>query len=112
GVDNIDVDAAADRGIGVVRMASVNSRGPAEWVIGAAIAHLRQFLALDRAVRHGAWDELRVRWSGLLPSLTGRTLGVAGIGAIGGHLAELGMAHGMTVVAHDPYVESVPIAAV
>ena len=108
GVDNIDTDAAAERGIGVLRMALVNSAGPAEWVIGAVIAHLRRFAALDRAVRAGAWGDVRTRWSGRVPALSGRTLGIAGLGSIGHRLARLALAHGMTVLAHDPYVEAGP----
>jgi D-3-phosphoglycerate dehydrogenase / 2-oxoglutarate reductase len=105
GVDNIDVDAARERGIGVLRTARVNVDGPAEWVIGAAIAHLRRFAAMDRGVRQGEWAALRREWSGLVPALSGRTLGVVGVGAIGRRLAELGNAHGMTVLGHDPHVD-------
>ncbi|QEC49511.1 hypothetical protein FSW04_19355 [Baekduia soli] len=104
GVDNIDVAAARERNLPVLRMGRVNSFGPAEWVIGAAIAHLRRFSAMDAAVRRGEWGDLRQGASGLLPALTGRTLGIAGLGAIGQYLATLGRAHGMEVIAHDPYL--------
>jgi D-3-phosphoglycerate dehydrogenase len=112
GVDNIDVEAARERGIPVLRMGKVNSHGPAEWVIGAAIAHLRRFREVDAAMRRGGWDELRRSYSGLLPALTGRTLGIAGLGSIGQYLATLGNAHGMDVIAHDPYVPADAAAAV
>jgi D-3-phosphoglycerate dehydrogenase len=110
GVDNIDVAAARERGIGVLRMAMVNSDGPAEWVIGAVIAHFRRFAHLDRAVRVGAWGDVRQRWSGLSPALGGRTLGIAGFGSIGRKLARLATAHDMTVLAHDPYVTESDLA--
>ena len=55
GVDNIDVDGARERGLPVLRAGGVNSDGPAEWVIGAAIAHFRRFAELDPAVRRGEW---------------------------------------------------------
>jgi D-3-phosphoglycerate dehydrogenase / 2-oxoglutarate reductase len=104
GVDNIDVAAARERGLPVLRAGGVNSDGPAEWVIGAAIALLRRFGAMDAAVRRGEWADLRRSSSGLLPALTGRTLGIAGLGSIGAKLAALGRAHGMTVIAYDPYL--------
>lgn len=104
GVDNIDVAAARERGIPVLRMGKVNSHGPAEWVIGASIAHFRRFKEVDTRMREGHWAELRRSYSGLLPSLTGRTLGIAGLGSIGQYLATLGNAHGMDVIAFDPYL--------
>jgi D-3-phosphoglycerate dehydrogenase len=111
GVDNIEVDAARERGLPVLRMGSVNSDGPAEWVIGAAIAHFRRFAETDAAVRRGDWDRTRRSYSGLLPSLTGRTLGIAGLGSIGLRLARLGIAHGMDVIAYDPYVPAPAVTA-
>jgi D-3-phosphoglycerate dehydrogenase len=106
GVDNIDVAGARERGLPVLRAGGVNSDGPAEWVIGAAIAHFRRFAQLDPAVRRGEWGELRRAHSGLLPALNGRTLAIAGLGSIGGKLAALGRAHGMHVIAYDPYLSS------
>jgi D-3-phosphoglycerate dehydrogenase / 2-oxoglutarate reductase len=104
GVDNIDVAAARERGLPVLRAGGVNSDGPAEWVIGAAIALLRRFDEFDAAIRRGEWSELRAASSGLLPALTGRTLGIAGLGSIGARLAALGRAHGMEVIAFDPFL--------
>ena len=106
GVDNIDVAAARERGLPVLRAGGVNSDGPAEWVIGAAIALLRRFGEFDAAIRRGEWADLRAAYSGLLPALTGRTLGIAGLGSIGSQLAALGRAHGMQVIAFDPYLSS------
>jgi D-3-phosphoglycerate dehydrogenase len=103
GVDNIDVAAAHERGLTVIRAAGVNFRGVAEYVIGAAIAGLRQFVRHDAGVRSGRWLELRAECAGLLPALAGKTLGIAGLGSIGAETARLALAHGMEVVAHDPY---------
>jgi phosphoglycerate dehydrogenase-like enzyme len=111
GVDNIDVDGARERGLPVLRAGGVNSDGPAEWVIGAAIAHFRRFAELDPAVRRGEWGALRGTHSGLLPALTGRTLAIAGLGSIGAKLAKLGHAHGMDVIAYDPYLSADAAAA-
>jgi D-3-phosphoglycerate dehydrogenase / 2-oxoglutarate reductase len=104
GVDNIDVEGARERGLPVLRMGRVNSHGPAEWVIGASIAHFRRFIEVDAAMRRGEWSQVRQPYAGLLPALTGRTLGIAGLGSIGQYLASLGKAHGMDVIAHDPYI--------
>jgi phosphoglycerate dehydrogenase-like enzyme len=104
GVDCIDVDAARERDIPVIRMGGVNFNGVAEWVIGAAIANLRRFVQLDGVVRAGEWREERDRWTGLLPGLPGRTLGLFGVGSIGSRVAELARVHGMHVIGFDPYL--------
>jgi phosphoglycerate dehydrogenase-like enzyme len=111
GVDNIDIEAARERDLPVLRMGHVNSHGPAEWVIGAAIAHFRRFREVDAAMRASEWREVRGAYSGLLPSLTGRTLGIAGLGSIGRRLANLGAAHGMEVISYDPYISAETAAA-
>lgn len=106
GVDNIAVDAARDRSIPVLRMGRVNSDGPAEWVIGAALALYRRFAEMSVGMREGRWQQLRSEWAGRVPALTGRTLAIAGLGSIGRRLASLGIAHGMTVIACDPYADA------
>lgn len=104
GVDCIDVDAARERDIPVIRMGGVNFNGVAEWVIGASIVHLRQFRLLDEVVRTSAWRSARDQWTGLVPGLTGRILGLFGVGSIGSRVAQLATAHGMRVVGFDPYI--------
>lgn len=104
GTDNIDVRYAISRGIAVVRTAGVNFEGVAEFVIGASIAHLRQLVRFDGAVRAGAWAELRQQTAGLLPSLAGRTIGIVGVGAIGREVARLALAHKMRVLGYDPFI--------
>ncbi len=108
GVDNIDVEAAAKRGIPVLRTAGVNSDGPAEWVIAMALHHFRRITEMDSAVRTGSWQKTRERLTGRIPSLAGRTLSIAGFGAIGRRVATLGAAHGMRVLVHDPYSRADP----
>jgi D-3-phosphoglycerate dehydrogenase / 2-oxoglutarate reductase len=107
GVDNIAVEAARERSIPVLRMGQVNSDGPAEWVIGAALALFRRFAEMSAGMREGRWQELRGDWAGRVPALNGRTLGIAGLGSIGRRLASLGLAHGMTVIACDPYATAI-----
>lgn len=104
GTDNIALDAARARGIPVVRTAGVNFAGVAEYAIAGMLAFQRRFRDFDRAVRDGRWAETRAEWSGRIETLGGRTLGIAGLGAVGREVARLGLAHGMAVIAHDPYV--------
>lgn len=105
GTENIDLDAARARGVGVVRTTGVNVHGAAEYVIAAALFHGRRLAALDREVRASQWPEARLEWAGRLSSLSGKTIGIVGLGAIGRVTARLALAHGMRVLASDPFAD-------
>ena len=111
GTENIDVERARARGIGVVRTAGVNVLGAAEYVIAVALQHGRRLVELDRAVRESRWVETRLATSGLVSSLTGKTIGVVGLGAIGRETARLAAAHGMRVLAADPFLDTAAASA-
>ncbi len=93
GTDNIDLAAAARRGITVCSTAGVNAIAVAEHAIALMLAVARKIPALDREMRSGAWPRE------MLTQLNGATLGVFGAGAIGARVAELGRAFGMKVLA-------------
>jgi phosphoglycerate dehydrogenase-like enzyme len=107
GVDNIDVAAAADRGVVVTNVAGARGRAVAEHAL---------FLMLYLA-RHG-WMRDDPAWQGTnAAQVGGRTLGIVGLGAIGSDLARFGHGLGMFVLAHtrtpDPArVPDVPVAFV
>lgn len=95
GVDNIDLAAARERSIAVLRATGANARGVAELTLGLVLAALREIPRHDAAVKAETLDRFRGG------ELAGRTLGVVGVGAIGRIVAELGVALGMRVVAYD-----------
>jgi phosphoglycerate dehydrogenase-like enzyme len=107
GVDNIDVGAATTRGVTVTNVTGARGR---------AVAEHAMFMLLF-LVRHG-WMRDDPAWQGTTAvQLGGKTLGIAGLGEIGAHLARAGHGLGMRVVAHtrtpDPArVPDVPIAFV
>jgi phosphoglycerate dehydrogenase-like enzyme len=105
GTENIDLDAARARGVGVVRTAGVNIHGAAEYVIAAALLHGRRLPQLDREVRAHRWTDARLEWAGRISSLADKTIGIVGLGAIGRETARLALAHGMHVLAFDPFVD-------
>ncbi|MDR0285836.1 MAG: phosphoglycerate dehydrogenase [Propionibacteriaceae bacterium] len=98
GCDRVDLAAAAERGIAVTTTPGANSVAVAELALGLMFALARRLPGLDRAVRAGGWP----RSQGL--ELTGKTLGVIGLGAIGRNVASRAQALGMTVVGYDPFV--------
>jgi phosphoglycerate dehydrogenase-like enzyme len=108
-VDHVDVAAATRNGVAVVNTPARNARAVAEHCLGLMLALARRIPAADRYVRDGQWQnpaEPYISMRGI--ELSGRTLGVVGLGAIGGTLAEIGLAMGMKVAAFDPYVARAP----
>ena len=100
GVDNIDLDAATERGVAVLNAPAGNTVSAAELTLALILAMVRGVAAADASVRAGEWA--RSRFSGV--ELRGRTLGLIGAGRIGGEVAKRCRAFGMSVVAHDPYL--------
>lgn len=98
GVDRVDVDAAAARGIVVTRTPGANALSVAELAIGLAFTVARGITVADAGVREGGWPRVDGR------ELTGATFGVIGFGAIGRLVAERARGIGMTPIAFDPFL--------
>ncbi|MBI5201215.1 MAG: phosphoglycerate dehydrogenase [Elusimicrobia bacterium] len=100
GVDNIDVAGASRRGIAVINAPQANTIAACEHTWGLILALSRNIPQADSDMKQGKWD--RTRWMGT--ELQGKTLGVVGLGRIGREVAKRGLAFGMRVVVHDPYI--------
>ena len=100
GVDNIALDAATSLGIAVINAPAGNTIAVVELFFGAVISLLRHIPRAAASMQTGKWDR-----SSLLGSeLKGRTLGIVGLGRIGGEVAARARAFGMNVIAYDPYI--------
>ncbi len=102
GLDNIDVAAASEKGIGVLNVPGVNAIAVAELVFGLLLGLFRQIPAADAAMKRGEWE--KSRWSGR--ELRGKTLAIVGLGKIGGAVARRAKAFDMEVIGFDPIVSS------
>lgn len=100
GVDNIDVDAATERGIVVVNVPNANTIATAEHALGMMLALARNIPQAHISLKGGQWQ--RTKFVGV--ELRGKTLGIIGLGRIGSELCIRARAFGMKVLAHDPYV--------
>ncbi|MBN1976833.1 MAG: phosphoglycerate dehydrogenase [Anaerolineae bacterium] len=100
GVDNIDVDAATKRGILVVNAPDGNSIAAAEHAIALMFALARNVPQASASLSEGKWE--RKQFMGV--EVTGKTLGVIGMGRIGRHVARRARGLEMCVIAYDPYV--------
>jgi D-3-phosphoglycerate dehydrogenase len=95
GLDNIDTAALAARGVHLGWTPGVNRRSVAELVLAVAIDLLHGLSRGGREVRAGTWRQVIGR------QLTGRTVGILGLGRIGGDVLRLLEPFGCTVLAHD-----------
>ncbi len=77
----------------------IRARAMAEHVLGVTLALARQLHVAVRRQAERVWAQTEIEGSGAIRTLEGRTLGVVGLGAIGGEVARLGAAFGMRVVA-------------
>ncbi len=100
GLDNVDAEAAARRGIAVVNAPGGNTIAAAELTIGLLLAVIRHIPAADASTRAGEWA--RARFGGT--ELRGKTLGIVGLGRIGLAVADRAAAFGMRLLGADPYV--------
>jgi len=100
GTSNVDLRAAAARGVVVTNTPGANAEAVAELTIGLIFALARGLGHADRAVRAGAWPPLRGG------EVAGKTVGLVGLGRIGISVARRAVALGCHVVAHDPYADS------
>lgn len=104
GLDNIDVAACRARGIEVVYAPDANTQSVVEYVIGLLARVLRTPVAVTQALDRGRWTRLRgeVR---LQKQMSDLTLGILGMGRIGGRLAEVASAIGFARVLFNDVVE-------
>ena len=102
GVDNIDLDAATQRGVIVVNAPLANTMSTAEHAFGLMLAAARNVPQAHGSLRGGAWD--RSKYAGV--ELSGRTLGIVGLGRIGTEVASRARAFEMRVLAYDPFVSA------
>ncbi|MBK9344299.1 MAG: phosphoglycerate dehydrogenase [Dehalococcoidia bacterium] len=100
GVDNIDLEAATERGVIVVNAPQGNTIAAAEHTIALLMALARHIPQADASMRAGKWD----RKSYVGTEVRGKTLGVIGLGPIGSEVARRGVGLDMRVLGHDPYV--------
>lgn len=102
GLDNVDVEAATRKGIIVANAPQSNIISAAEHAIALLMAQARRIPEADKSLKGGEWK--RSKLGGV--ELFDKTLGIVGLGRIGGLVATRARGLGMKVIAFDPYVSS------
>lgn len=104
GYDSVNMDAAAKYGVIVCNNSGVNAQSVAEQVFGLIIDVARRISAHDRSMRAGRWERLEYIGD---QQITGKTLGIIGLGNIGSRMAQIGsLGFKMPVIAYDPYISN------
>jgi D-3-phosphoglycerate dehydrogenase len=100
GTDNIDIPTATRLGIAIINAPGGNTVAVAELFFGTLIGLVRHLPEASSSMREGRWDRSKL----LGTELRGRSLGIVGLGRIGGEVALRARAFGMSLCAYDPYV--------
>jgi D-3-phosphoglycerate dehydrogenase len=102
GLDTIDADYARSKGITVTNTPKASSASVAELTIGYMFGLARSLFKATATMKDEKWEKKAFEGD----ELGGKTLGLIGVGNIGKEVAVRAKALGMTVIAYDPYVES------
>ena len=97
GTNQIDLHAAAERGVAVFNAPFSNTRSVVELALAEILALTRRMTVLDKALHAGVWDKS----ADGAHEVRGRTLGIVGYGNIGTQLSVIAEALGMSVVFYD-----------
>ncbi len=100
GVDNVDVTAATRRGVLVMNTPSANIISAAEHTMAMMLTLARNIVPADASLKAGQWK--RSKFTGI--ELNGKTLGIVGIGRVGGEVAKRARSFQMKLVGYDPYI--------
>jgi D-3-phosphoglycerate dehydrogenase len=100
GVDNVDLDAATERGVLVMNAPDGNTVATAELAFALMLALVRQIPAAYASMQAGKWD----RKTFMGTQLHGKTLGIIGFGRVGRAVAKRALAFDMDVITYDPYI--------
>lgn len=108
GVDNVDLEAATQKGVVVMNTPGGNTIATAELTMGLMLSLARFITQGDASLKAGKWE--RKHMVGV--ELRGKTLGIVGFGRIGRAVAQRARAFEMRILAFDPFVTESPIQGV
>lgn len=97
GLDNIDTETAAKKGIAVLNTPESSTEAVAELVLGLMLSLARKIPLGDKGIKEGRW--LKGEMMGI--ELKGKTLGIVGLGRIGSRVGALAKAFGMNILVYD-----------
>jgi D-3-phosphoglycerate dehydrogenase len=101
GVDNVDIEEATRRGILVMNVPGGNTRSAAELTMSLIMALARNIPSAVSSLKSGKWERSKFMGS----ELSGKTIGIVGLGRIGREVARWCQAFGMEAIGYVIMVE-------
>ncbi len=108
GYENVNVEAASERGIAVVNLQGRNAPAVAEQAIALMLAEARDIARADRGIRAGDWPK---EFPQVPYELGGSTVGLIGFGHVGRQLARKISGFDVELLVYDPYVDAQTISS-
>ena len=100
GLDNVDLEAATQKGIIVMNTPAGNTISTAEHTMSMILALSRNIPQANASTKKGEWK--RSKFMGV--ELYNKALGIVGLGRIGTEVAKRALSFGMKVLAYDPFL--------
>jgi D-3-phosphoglycerate dehydrogenase len=100
GVDNVDVPAATKKGVVVMNTPGGNTTTTAEHAVSLMMSLIRNIPQATMSMKQGKWEKKKFQGH----EITGKTLGIVGLGAIGSIVADRAVGLKMKIVAYDPFI--------
>lgn len=100
GLDNIDIEYATKKGVIVANTPESNIVSAAEQTMAMLLGTSRNIVWANNTIKSGKWDRKKFIGSELYE----KTLGIIGLGRIGGLISERAKAFGMNLIGYDPYI--------
>ncbi len=103
GMENVNIQAATERGILVHHIMGRNAHAVSDFTIGLLLAEARNIARAHTAIQQGRWRKTFVN-SDIIPEISGKTLGLVGFGYIGQLVAQKLVGFNLDVLVYDPFV--------
>ncbi|MBP2670464.1 MAG: serA [candidate division NC10 bacterium] len=102
GVDNVDLEAATAAGVVVMNTPGGNAISAAEHTLSMLLGLAKNIPQATASMKEGKWEKGRF----LSTELSGKVLGIIGLGRIGSEVAKRAKAFNLRILVHDPYVSA------
>lgn len=104
GTENIDINAATERGIAVINAVGRNADAVSDYTVGMLLCEARNIARAHHSIMTGGW-QVKFSNSDTTPDLRGKTVGLFGFGHIGRLVAEKLSGFHVNIIVYDPYIE-------
>jgi D-3-phosphoglycerate dehydrogenase / 2-oxoglutarate reductase len=102
GVDNVDLEAATARGVVVMNTPGGNTISAAEHTVSMLLSLAKHIPQATASMKGGKWEKGKF----LSVELSGKVLGIIGLGRIGSEVAKRAKAFNLRVLVYDPFVSA------